>query len=299
MTEYGGWSEVLEDGATWKASGLTCVDGVLYLSVSRHFILMRAPFPIQESWDSSIVKSLDRGKTWSPAPRLGKPMFPGKTMANPFFVEYGRDGHAGPDGSEVYVYAVSNDGSWNNGNSMSIGRVRRDRISRLEASDWEFFAGFEPSGRPAWKPRHDTASFMFWAPGRTSMTGVHYIAGLGLYIMPQWSYPRLGDPTIAFEEKFRTTRLEFWQAPAPWGPWSLFHDQEFHPQSWYNPCLPSKFIAPDGRSFWIFVSGDWTACDAPDTLYRLTAIPVKLEVRSTPEWLKAGPGARGGVVEHR
>jgi hypothetical protein len=40
MEEYGACNEEGPDGATWKANGLTCVDGVLYLSVK--------PAPVRE-----------------------------------------------------------------------------------------------------------------------------------------------------------------------------------------------------------------------------------------------------------
>jgi len=76
MKEYGGGSETRrEDGGMWKACGLTCLDGVLYMSVSRHLTCPTepngkwegrwSPFWIQETWDASIIKSIDHGKTWS------------------------------------------------------------------------------------------------------------------------------------------------------------------------------------------------------------------------------------------
>jgi hypothetical protein len=109
------------------------------------------------------------------------------------------------------------------------------------------------------------------------MTGLHFLAPLGLYILPQWHYTHLDDP----ERRWSTTRLEFYQAPAPWGPWSLFHSQLFETSGWYNPSIPGKFIAPDGRSLWIFVAGDWTTCRRFDSYYGLFMIPVRLDVEET------------------
>jgi hypothetical protein len=105
------------------------------------------------------------------------------------------------------------------------------------------------------------------------MTGVHYISPLGLYIMPQWHYPRLDEPTRRWE----VTRWEFYQAPAPWGPWMLFHTQDFEPQGFYNPSIPSKFISEDGRKFWIFVAGNFKH-RVPKDYYGLNVLPVTLEV---------------------
>jgi hypothetical protein len=43
-----------------------------------------------------------------------------------------------PHGADQYVYAVSNDGYWNNGSLMKLGRVGRDRLENLNPADWEF-----------------------------------------------------------------------------------------------------------------------------------------------------------------
>jgi hypothetical protein len=273
MKQFGGWGEVRrEDGAMWKACGLTSIDGVLYMSVSRHLNPDYPPW-IQQTWDASIVKSSDHGVTWTPsiAPNLNESMFPGRTFSTPFFVTYGKDGAGATDD---YVYAVSNDGSWNNGNWMTLGRVRRDRIVRLDARDWEFVHGYGGKGGVTWRPRHDNAVHIFYNPGRTSMTGIQYIAQLGIYVMPQWSYTHLGDDL----RRWKATRLEFYLAQSPWGPWSVFHTQHFEPEGWYNPCIPSKYISTDGTTMWIFVAGDWTTANSPNGLYGLWMMPMKLEL---------------------
>ncbi|MHB0858927.1 MAG: hypothetical protein ACYC5M_15345 [Anaerolineae bacterium] len=273
MFEYGGWGEALEDGAMWKACGLESIDGVLYMTVSRHGTPMSS-FSIQEAWDATIVKSADHGVTWSAAPALGSSMFPGPSFSTPFFVTYGQDGRASVDGADRYVYAIACSGHWNNGSSMTLGRVPRERLPRLDARDWEFAHGLDGKGLLRWWPRHDTAQHVFRAPGRTSMTGLHHIAPLGLYILPQWHYTHLEDEG----RRWGATCVELYQAPAPWGPYSLFHVQHFEPQGWYNPYIPNKFISADGRHLWLLVAGDWTTCHDPEGYYGLHMIPVDLEV---------------------
>jgi hypothetical protein len=214
MKEFGGWGEIRkEDGAMWKACGLISVDGVLYLSVSRHLNPDFDPW-IQQTWDATIIKSVDHGKTWSPAPQLNHAMFPGRIFSTPFFVQYGKDGQGTKDGCDQFVYAVSNDGAWNNGNWMTLGRVRRDRIGRLDTQDWEFVHSCDGKGGVLWQPRSDSAVQTFRNPGRTSMTGIHHIASLDLYILPQWYYTHLDDEG----RRWKATCLEFYHAPAPWGP---------------------------------------------------------------------------------
>jgi hypothetical protein len=201
-------------------------------------------------------------------------MFRGRVFSNPFFIQYGKDGKGTKDGAAEYVYAISNDGTWNNGNWMTLGRVSRGLIERLDPDDWEFVHGFDDEGEPIWRPRHDNALYIFRSPGRASMTGIHHFAPLDLYIMPQWHYPQLDDR----KRRWKVTRWEFYQGPAPWGLWTLFHTQDFEPQGFYNPSIPSKFISDDGRKFWVFVAGDFTDYKEPKNFYGLNIIPVTLEV---------------------
>ena len=275
MSEYGRLGETRhEDGGMWKACGLTCIDGVLYMSVSRHIGagLDTDPLGIQEAWDSTIIKSYDYGQTWSKMPEYDKAMFPGQNFATPFFVQHGKDGKGTADGADVYVYAVSSKGVWNNGIGMTMGRVRRDKIGQLNSADWEFINGWDKERNPIWHPRHDTARMIFRNPGRSSMTGIHYIEPLGIYILPQWYYTHLDDP----KRRWKATCIELYQSPAPWGPWELFHAENFEPEGWYNPYIPNKFISEDGLRFWIFVAGDWTTGSGPEGFYCLHMIPVSL-----------------------
>jgi hypothetical protein len=273
MPQFGHWGEIRrEDGAMWKACGLASIDGALYMTVSRHLNPDYAPW-IQQTWDATIIKSIDHGQSWTPAsaPGLNRSMFPGRVFSTPFFVSYGRNGQGAPDS---YIYAVSNDGSWNNGNYMVLGRVERDRIGRLSADDWEFVHGYDGKGGVTWGPRHENALSIFHNPGRASMTGIHYIEPLGLYVLPQWYYTHLPDSA----RRWKATRLEFYHAPAPWGPWTLFHLQDFEPEGWYNPSIPAKYISGDGRTMWLFVAGDWTTASDPGGLYGLWMIQMTLKV---------------------
>jgi hypothetical protein len=262
-----------EDGACWKGTGLICVDGVLYLALARNRY-MRDPgaLDIQQVWDASIIKSLDYGKTWSPAPQLGQAMFPGHTFSNPAFIQTGKDGRGGRAGDDQYVYAISNDGAWNNGNSMVLGRVRRDRIGRLAAADWEFVHGLDKGGAPIWRRRHDSALYVFRAPGQTGVAGVHYLAGLDRYLLPQWHYPSLNRLPRTVD--WSRSQFELFEAPNPWGPWTLFHRQDFNGEGFYNPTIPSKFVSADGKRFWFFCAGDFSTKD--QHLYSINQIPVSL-----------------------
>ena len=124
MPDFGKGSARGADGCTWKSSGCASIDGVLYWVVARHKygedsgdVTRRQP-----ASNASIIKSTDFGKTWTrPAKQnYDVPMFPGSRFATPYLIEYGRD-RTSADGADRYVYAISNNGFWDNGDDMVLG----------------------------------------------------------------------------------------------------------------------------------------------------------------------------------
>jgi hypothetical protein len=87
-----------------------------------------------------------------------------------------------------------------------------------------------------------------------SQGGVVYNAPLKRYIYSSWS----------------EHTWEFYEAPAPWGPWRPFLHTDFGPYPWPDPLadpakhggyatsIPSKFISADGRDMW--VQSNWFVC---------------------------------------
>jgi hypothetical protein len=64
-------------------------------------------------------------------------MFPGGQFATPYFIDYGRS-RPNVDGADRYVYAISNNGFWDNGDTLILGRVLRTKLGALNGVDWEF-----------------------------------------------------------------------------------------------------------------------------------------------------------------
>jgi hypothetical protein len=247
MSAYGGWGEY-DRADSWKANGMISVDGVLYLGVSQHSSAYAYGDGVQRTYDASIIKSTDHGRTWTCKRR--EPMFPSPRLSTPFFVQFGKDYAGAMDG---YVYLCSGT-SWNNGNHLALARVARDRIGRLDSRDWEAFTGLDAHGEPTWKPwrpeQHETPIFKF--RGFTSMTGMHYVPAAGRFLLPQWAYRDLDAA-----EPWRQTFLHLYEAPKPWGPWSLVHVEDDFGKAWYNPSLPAKWFEDGGKRLWMVSGGDF------------------------------------------
>ncbi len=80
-----------------------------------------------------------------------------------------------------------------------------------------------------------------------------YNEGLGLYMMTNWGMD-LADDGKWFG---RPSYLGIWVAEQPWGPWTQVHEDahwapggDEHAQC-YHPVIPPKWLAPDGKSFWL------------------------------------------------
>ena len=277
MAEYGHLGQ-REGRDTWKADGLASVDGVLYMGVSQHSGAGDYPDNIQRVYDGSIVKSTDHGKTWSAKPRAGagEAMFPGPRFATPFFVQYGQDYQGALD---EYVYAVSNGDTWNNGNYMMLGRVRRDLIGRLDHADWEFYAGLDEQNRPVWTgdilAAHRGSRGIFKHRGFTSMTGMQYVPAMERFVLAQWAYTDLDGP-----HPWDRTALFLYEAPRPWGPWRHFHTEPDWGVSWYNPGLPSKWFEAGGLTMWMTMAGNFQRTPGRPFAYGLTVQKLELLCRA-------------------
>ena len=82
---------------------------------------------------------------------------------------------------------------------------------------------------------------------------VVYDAPLGGYLMANWGMGCAPDGTWFGKPSY----LGFWSAPHPWGPWTQIHEEKEwtpagdHAARAYQPQIASKWIAADGKSFWL------------------------------------------------
>lgn len=314
MTSYRG--RTLADRCSWKTGNITSVEGTLYLAVARQLGGCSADQSVglQPSFNASIVKSTDHGRTWSnsfgtthdrggaaptPDPALGRvdAMFPGRSFAAPFFVQYGRDDDpAGAvDGADRYVYVVSNDSFAYDGNHLVLARVARDRIGALDAADWQYYTGSvggDGLDGDSWSGTVTSATHILTAEHQLSQPSIQYVPSIGRYIMINFYYPYDPGFPLAPGSSTRST-FSFYEAPHPWGPWTNFlsrpttmtmcyvdcqsRDADV-PLGLYDPALVGKFMRMNGLSNVVFASGDFKnkSRAGEEQLYELHSFPFRL-----------------------
>ncbi len=271
MADYGEAGKTGPDGCTWKSSGCTFLDGALYLVVARHKYgeVSGDPHRRQPAHNASIIKSIDYGRTWTrPADvNYRAPMFPGQRFATPYFIEFGRKGwgqaHVGD-----YIYALSNNGFWDCGDDVVLGRVARSKIGLLNGSDWEFFRGGNGELATSWTKDMNDAKPVLSESGRFGMAGAVYLHSQQRYFMIGWYYPAGGGKMAGAATH---TAWDFYESPRPWGPWTRIGSYESMPSGYYSPQICPKFQTSN-RVF-VFTAGNW---NSPKD-YRLTVIPLEIE----------------------
>ena len=144
-------------------------------------------------------------------------MFPGLRFGAPYFVWYGKDGAATVDNADKYVYAVANNGHFEDGDNYILGRVLKSKLPELNAADWQFYHGRKRNARRNWASDMNKAKPDAWKiRSNCSMTGMTYIPALGRYVMVVWHYT-----TYNLRTDPRTIN-DYYEAPKPWGPWTKF-----------------------------------------------------------------------------
>jgi hypothetical protein len=281
VSDMGGYGSFAAspDHANWKAMNSYCVDGVLYMFVTRCLYPQQARDPHNRHIfrNSTIIKSTDKGLTWSRSAgeSYDHPMFPGLRFGAPYFVWYGKNGAATVDNADKYVYAVANNGHFEDGDNYILGRVLKNKLPDLNAAEWQFYTGGNGMLSANWTSDINRAKPILEDPLNCSMTGMTYIAGLGRYVMVVWHYTTynlLKDPR---------TIDNYYESPTPWGPWTKFKSIDTGALGWYVPIVGQKFQSTvDSHTVKcvLYPTGNYQN----PKLYKLDYIPVTLSTVPLP-----------------
>jgi CubicO group peptidase (beta-lactamase class C family) len=222
-------AEALGDGKNGrKASGMLCVDGMLYL-------LVRNASNSQLGWSS------DHGATWTWADWKFTESF-----GCPGFVSFGKNYSHARDGF-VYLYSHDSNSAYERADRFVMARVPKDRLH--ERTAYEFLV---PTGKddtsPGWS--HDIAQrgALFENPGACYRSSISYNPSLKRYL---WCQTGTGEDT-----RFRGG-FAIYDAPEPWGPWTLaFQTREWDAGPGETMHLPVKWMSADGLTVHLVFSGD-------------------------------------------
>lgn len=250
--------------------GILAHDQRIYSFLSTHHLPWPAKFV-----GVKLIYSPDNGQTWlnqdgfSPVrweqgvqrSRDNMIFFeePGDAFALLTVLQMGRNYQDNADGY-VYIYAPNGsvEGTMN---QLVMCRVARDRI--LDRRAYEFLCTPRGDGSAEWSSRIQDRGVVYTFPSGWVNQKAHpyawhpsvvYYAPTKQYLMANWGMGCTPDGSWWFG---KPSYLGFWAARHPWGPWTQVHeDTAWTPtgdprERAYQPQIVPKWIAADGRSFWL------------------------------------------------
>jgi CubicO group peptidase (beta-lactamase class C family) len=220
--------ESLGDGVRGrKASGLLCVDGMLYLFV-------------RNVTNSQLAWSSDHGATWTWADWKFTNSF-----GCPTFLNFGKN-YAGARDDFVYVYSHDSDSAYERADRFVLARVPKNRIR--ERASYEFFVQRDDAGKPIWSREITNRGAVFANPNACYRSSISYNAALKRYL---WCQTGAGEDT-RFAGGFA-----IYDAPEPWGPWTtVFHIEKWDVGPGETMHLPTKWMSSGGKTVYLVFSGD-------------------------------------------
>ncbi len=148
-----------------------------------------------------------------------------------FFINMGKSYELNMDGY-IYGLGIGRERDWSG--EVYLARVAQKRI--LHYAEWEYFAGMGAEGKPLWSKNQLEAKPV---PGleATEQGSAIYHPGVKRYL-------------------FLTSKHLF-DAPDPWGPWTVAGDFPSEPPEWQKgnqPGIITKGLGSD--SFWFTMAGE-------------------------------------------
>ena len=210
-----------------KPSSLLFIDGRLYAHI-------HAPYGDPDV--GYLAYSDDYGVSWT---RLQKESPWTAEFANPkdrartgsnfrcmFFINMGRNYGLNKDGF-VYAFGIGREWGWNEG--VYLARVRKDAL--LNYSAYEYFAGVQGS-QPVWSRRESDAQKISGVNSPAQFSSMYH-HGINRYLI--------------------LTEENLYEAPNPWGPWTLAGRWVRPGWAGYQPGIISKDAGVD--YFWFTIAG--------------------------------------------
>lgn len=300
------------DQSPSKASGIYCLAGNLYLITERVGAFDGSGGVKHLS--GQIIKSQDHGLTWNnfqnPNTYSSRGVMTNPANATMFdsstlfgasaFVMYGKDdGSLGyrVDNADAYVYIMGNDGYWNNGHALYLARIPRARIQNLNPADIQYYRGGDGSLDASWSSSVLNSEALLWASGQIGEPAVQYVPTLNRYLLLEWYYP---NSIQASPNNSANSQWVTYEAPHPWGPWTMIDNRNWPTQGYYNP-VPLQRTALQGTTLSILTTGNYNANWSgypnlsPGFTYQMFTTSMKLMTDSALTYSYTGPLDLSGV----
>jgi hypothetical protein len=255
-----------------KPAGLLSLQGTIYFAVEAMNYGENPDFDRQRNVHGWIITTDDYGQTWN---REATPtdFFIGR-LSSCHFLQFGRDYQGARDDCVYAYFPGADDGNsyWENGDYLLLGRVPKGKI--LDRAAWQFVVELPEGGEPRWDADDGEAVPIFRYPLMCGEDHVSYNKGLRRYLLGNYSFiDENGEPRPYHQgpwpDSAMRSQLTLFEAPEPWGPWSLFHvDDDWGTYGDYQPCFPTKWMSEDGRNVAMVSSG--SEDDYNFTVQRLT-----------------------------
>ncbi|MGG1515974.1 hypothetical protein ABE504_11215 [Paenibacillus oryzisoli] len=257
-----------------KPTGLTSRGGILWLAVQD---LNRCPGTrffgptFNDAPNATILKSMDKGVTWTY--NTTTPMFSNNAFTTVIFLDWGKDGVDNDPNStrDDYIYAYGLDYNWRDSFSNSVPDPTKLYLARILATDnvqdlskWQFWTGGLNDGAESWSSFGSIASKK---PVLQDDSRVYSTTTSGFPSADIKDMTKLSQGSVTYNRalnrfiylSWTEYTYEFYEAPAPWGPWKKFLSKDFGPYNspWttgknggYTTVMPSKYISADGKRMW-------------------------------------------------
>jgi hypothetical protein len=192
-------AETLGDGKRGrKASGVLCVDGILYLLV-------------RNTGNSQLGWSADHGSTWTWADWKFT-----ESIGCPTLLNFGQD-YAGARDGFVYLYSPDHNSAYERADRFVMARVSKGRLRERVA--YEFFVKLDAHRQPVWSSNIAERGAVFTNPGACYRSGISYNVTLKRYL---WCQIGPGNDT-RYHGSFG-----IYDAPEPW---EVFNEK-LEPGAW-------------------------------------------------------------------
>ena len=287
--------------------GIESINGVLYSTVVKGW-----PYGNEALYEQhqdlsrglwGIKYSTDHGATWQ-GTLGGSHVFarttaPSGALETLNWVQYGQDHTGGASANAApaddsdghrYIYAVATEREYNAsylflGRTQAPGFAENPQASAASVTDpssWQWYAGQDHSGNPAWGDGQAGLDAAVSVPGAQGardgafwddhVTYPHltYDAGIGRYLLTFTDSLHQANVYGGFagldHEWSGGAELVILDAPNPWGPFSFVaREKYFGPGNGYSPSFPVKWISGGGRDLWLLWSANFNhPADGPN-----------------------------------